>query len=117
MQGSISRHGHFGPSTEDFTGSRARALFSYFDHTTLQSRKIGGAWCAVFAEHPEDWGVIVREEDNKVFYPASIWQLEELRRLVDEESPLQLATIAICQCCFGAPYRKPTRLLRSSSGD
>lgn len=77
----------------------------------VQSRKIGRAWCAVFAEHPEDLGVIFREEDNKVFYPASIWQLEELRRLVDEESPMQLATIAICQCCFGAPYRKPTRLL------
>ena len=63
----------------------------------------------VFGEHPEDLGVIWREEDNMRMEPASIWQLP--RQLVDSSSPLQLFTVVFNQCCWGAPYRKPTRLL------
>eukprot|EP00438_Fugacium_kawagutii_P016715 Skav227659 [mRNA] locus=scaffold58:564261:566969:- [translate_table: standard] len=68
-------------------------------------------WCAFFAEHPEDLGTIWREEDHKELHPASIWQLEELRSAVDTAGPFNLHTVAINQCCWGAPYRKPTRLL------
>lgn len=43
--------------------------------------------------------------------PASIWQLERLRAMVRVDSPLKLFTVVFNQCCWGAPYRKPTRLL------
>lgn len=65
----------------------------------------------VLVEHPEDLGTVIREEDRAVLRPASIWQLPEIRRLVGEE----LATVAINQCCWGAAWRKPTRLLANSS--
>eukprot|EP00438_Fugacium_kawagutii_P021261 Skav214660 [mRNA] locus=scaffold1706:68993:70624:- [translate_table: standard] len=45
--------------------------------------------------------------------PASIWQLPSLRTLVTE-SHGHLRTVAINQCCFGAAWRKPTRLITSS---
>ena len=64
----------------------------------------------VLVEHPEDLGTVVREEDKAVLKPASIWQLPDLRRLVGE----RLATVAINQCCWGAAWRKPTRLLTTS---
>ena len=76
-----------------------------------QSRHYGRMWCAIFAEHPEDLGTVIREEDAAVLQPASIWQLADLRAFVEADSPLMLATVAVCQCCWGAPYRKPTRLL------
>eukprot|EP00438_Fugacium_kawagutii_P025749 Skav221045 [mRNA] locus=scaffold1448:254439:257677:+ [translate_table: standard] len=75
------------------------------------SRQHRVCWCAFFAEHPEDLGVIWREEDGKELHPASIWQLDDLRAAVDDSGELQLKTIAINQCCWGAPYRKPTRLI------
>ena len=63
----------------------------------------------VWSEHPEDLGTIWREEDQAELHPASIWQLQRLRDLVRSTSPLGLFTVAYCQCCFGASYRKPTR--------
>eukprot|EP00438_Fugacium_kawagutii_P019242 Skav234690 [mRNA] locus=scaffold3643:122257:124248:- [translate_table: standard] len=68
-------------------------------------------WVRLLAEHPEDLGTIYREEDGARFEPASIWQLDEMRDLVEEDNVLELFTLAFNQCCFGAPYRKPTRLL------
>ena len=67
----------------------------------------------LFGEHPEDLGTVVREEDKVLFEPASIWQLQEIRSLVDSPSSV-IGTVAINQCCWGAPYRKPTRLLSTS---
>ena len=64
----------------------------------------------VLVEHPEDLGTVVREEDKAVLKPASMWQLPDLRRLVGE----RLATVAINQCCWGAAWKKPTRLLTTS---
>ena len=78
-------------------------------------RSAEGALVLVFGEHPEDLGTIWREEDGMRMEPASIWQLAELRALVTEQNPLQLSTIAFNQCCWGAPYRKPTRLLTNLS--
>ena len=71
----------------------------------------GGYIIAVFAEDPEDLGVAWREEDGMKVDPASIWQLDRLRTLVRSDSPLALYTVVFNQCCWGAPYRKPTRLL------
>lgn len=65
----------------------------------------------LLAEHPEDLGTIYREEDGSRLEPASIWQLPDLRRWVDEDAGLGLFTLVFGQCCFGANYRKPTRLL------
>eukprot|EP00438_Fugacium_kawagutii_P021415 Skav230573 [mRNA] locus=scaffold971:152920:156087:- [translate_table: standard] len=67
----------------------------------------------MFGEHPEDLGLVVREEDGLHFQPASIWQLPQLRALVDDVD-YPLMTVAINQCCWGAGWRKPTRLLTSS---
>ena len=64
----------------------------------------------VLAEHPEDLGTVVREEDRAVLRPASIWQLEEVRRLVQRG----LETVGINQCCWGTAWRKPTRLLTNA---
>ena len=65
----------------------------------------------VFGEHPEDLGVAYREEDGVLMDPASIWQLPRLRKHVEDPSPLHLFTVVFNQCCWGAPYRKPTRLI------
>ena len=44
-------------------------------------------------------------------HPASIWQLPQLRDFVRADNPLQLFTVVFNQCCWSAPYRKPTRLI------
>ena len=61
-------------------------------------------------EHPEDLGMVVRSEDALHYQPASIWQLSELRSLAGRGNP-PFFTVVFNQCSFGAPYRKPTRLL------
>ena len=53
-------------------------------------------------EHPEDLGAT----QNGV--PASIWQLPQVRRLVDE---LGMLTCVCHQCAYGVDYPKPTRWL------
>ena len=68
----------------------------------------------LFGEHPEDLGAVVREEDRLKLIPASIWQIEAIRRLV-QDMENSLGTVAINQCCWGAPWRKPTRLLSTST--
>ena len=65
----------------------------------------------VLAEHPEDLGTVVREEDGAVIRPASIWQLEEIKRLVQKG----LERVGINQCCWGTTWRKPTRLLTNAA--
>ena len=65
----------------------------------------------VLAEHPEDLGTVVREEDKAVIRPASIWQLEEIKQLVQKG----LETVGINQCCWGTTWRKPTRLLTNAA--
>ena len=72
-----------------------------------------GSAVFVFGEHPEDLGVVIREEDHARITPASIWQIQQLRDLVDNVEN-SLGTVAINQCCWGAPWRKPTRLLCNS---
>ena len=52
-------------------------------------------------EHPEDLGKTTSGE-----VPASIWQLPELRALVDMSG----STWAVRQCIYGAQTSKPTRL-------
>lgn len=64
----------------------------------------------LLVEHPEDLGTVVREEDRAVLRPASIWQLQELRKAVGGT----IFSVAINQCCWGTPWRKPTRLLSNS---
>eukprot|EP00438_Fugacium_kawagutii_P028291 Skav219866 [mRNA] locus=scaffold777:33085:36336:+ [translate_table: standard] len=88
-----------------------RFTITVLETITQCSIAAGRCWCAFFAEHPEDLGAVWREEDGKELHPASIWQLAELRALVDNSGDLQLRTTAINQCCWGAPYRKPTRLV------
>ena len=65
----------------------------------------------VFGEHPEDLGAIWREEDGMKMQPASIWQLPSLRQSTVADNKLGLYTVVFNQCCWSAPYRKPTRLL------
>ena len=70
-----------------------------------------GRLVLIFGEHPEDLGVIFREEDGMRMQPASIWQLPQLQQRVQGNNSLQLFTVAFNQCCWSAPYRKPTRLI------
>lgn len=74
-----------------------------------------GSLALVFGEHPEDLGVIWREEDNVEVHPASIWQLSDIRQCAQPRNSLLLHTVAFNQCCWRAPYRKPTRLLTNHS--
>ena len=80
---------------------------------TLEQHPISanGKTVIVFGERPEDLGVAYREEDGMLMDPASIWQLPRLQACVRASSPLSLFTVVFNQCCLGAPYRKPTRLL------
>ena len=68
----------------------------------------------IFGEHPEDLGAVIREEDKTKLVPASIWQLDSIRNMVQAHDN-ELGTVAISQCCWGTPWRKPTRLISSSS--
>ena len=65
----------------------------------------------VFGEHPEDLGIMFREEDGVAMQPASIWQLPELQAFARPGNAFRLFTVAFNQCCWSAPCRKPTRLL------
>ena len=47
--------------------------------------------------------------------PASIWQLQELRHFARPGNGLHIFTVVFHQCCWSAPYRKPTRLLTNLS--
>lgn len=82
------------------------ALETLAEHPLASSGQV----VLIFAEHPEDLGVIYREEDGARMFPASIWQLPELR-IFTEHSKLAVVSVAFSQCCWQAPYRKPTRLL------
>lgn len=64
----------------------------------------------LFSEHPEDLGRVYREEDGWEMDPAAIWQLDRIRNLL-KMTGLMLFTVAFHQCCFGAMYRKPTRII------
>ena len=74
-------------------------------------KAVSGRTVIIFGEHPEDLGVIRREEDGMIMEPASIWQLDRMRALLTKHVALQLFTVVFNQCCWGAPYRKPTRLI------
>ena len=69
-----------------------------------------GRFILVLGEHPEDLGAMHREEDHAKLVPASIWQLPDLRCFVDKQLIPGLFTVVFGQCCFQAPYRKPTQL-------
>ena len=68
------------------------------------------AFIWMFSEHPEDLGRVIREEDRAKLDPAAMWQLQQVRELL-HLSALQLFTVAFNQCCFGALYKKPTRVI------
>ncbi|CAE7484344.1 unnamed protein product, partial [Symbiodinium sp. CCMP2456] len=53
-------------------------------------------------EHPEHLGAAARGT------PASVWTWPETRKFFDEA---QAFTVALQQCSFGAPIRRPTRLV------
>lgn len=95
---------HFGNGLVRFT-------IEIVTNVVALSKKHRTRWCVLFAEHPEDLGTIWREEDGKELHPASVWQLPDLKEQVDNSAEAELRTIAINQCCWGAPYRKPTRLI------
>ena len=64
----------------------------------------------MFSEHPEDLGRVIREEDRAKLDPAAMWQLQQVQQLLHLEA-LRLFTVAFNQCCFGAQYKKPTRVI------
>ena len=86
-------------------------LIKVIDTLRLHPTSQHGILVLVFAEHPEDLGTVVRQEDSAILHPASIWQLPELRQLLMGDNPLELFTVVFGQCCFQAPGRKPTRLI------
>ena len=57
------------------------------DHPVAAS----GRAIIIFGEHPEDLGVIRREEDGMIMEPASIWQLHRMRVLLFERAALNLS--------------------------
>ena len=61
--------------------------------------------CDFLFEHPEDLGVTSTGER-----PASVWQLEQMRKLVEVH---QAITFAIYQCHFGADSPKPIQFWTS----
>ncbi|CAE7264418.1 Abcg1 [Symbiodinium natans] len=81
-----------------------------FQLATEASEQHPDSPCFLLWEHPEDLGVCVREEDRMHIQPASVWQLAAVRNLIDRGHP-PVFTVAFNQCCFGASYRKPTRVL------
>ena len=82
-----------------------------------------GLSTAFLLEHPENLGAVTTyrkkaqaqwfSKSHKTVRPASIWQLEEIYRLVQHE---QVFTMAFHQCHFGASSPKPTRILSSLKG-
>ena len=59
--------------------------------------------CDFLFEHPEDLGKTSGGDK-----PASVWQLEEMRKFVDSGNAF---TFAVFQCHFGAQSPKPTRFV------
>ena len=59
--------------------------------------------CDFLFEHPEDLGKTTGGDK-----PASVWQLEEMRKFVDSGNAF---TFAVFQCHFGAQSPKPTRFV------
>ncbi|CAL1141183.1 unnamed protein product [Cladocopium goreaui] len=81
---------------------------NYFVSQTIQAAYIASAAGTFFLiEHPEDLGSVNGE------YPASIWQLEDMR---DLQIATEATTWAIFQCAFGADTSKPTRFLSTIPG-
>ena len=74
------------------------------------SRK--GLLIRFFSEHPEDLGAVIREEDQWRLVPASMWQRPQWT--VIQQQPGMFTTV-FNQCCWGAPYRKPTRVVSNIS--
>ena len=71
------------------------------------------ALARVLIEHPEDLGAVTFGK-FKGRVPASIWQLPEMRKLVDEDPDFN--TVVGHQCQFGVDYSKPTRLTSNIPG-
>ena len=84
-------------------------MIEVYESAEVAERQLGKL-VLLFSEHPEDLGRVVREEDGLIQDPAAIWQFEKVRRLLEHKG-LKLFTLAFNQNCFGAPYKKPTRIL------
>lgn len=93
--------------------SLVRFSFRVWETVSKHPFSFDGLTVFVFGEHPEDLGVVIREEDQARITPASIWQIQQIRALIDDLEN-SLGTVAINQCCWGAPWRKPTRLICNS---
>ena len=65
-----------------------------------------------FSEHPEHLGAVIREEDKWRLVPASMWQRQEWSEILQQ---MQGFTVVFNQCCWGASYRKPTRVASNAS--
>ena len=95
-------------------GQRRRAeKGNVFVHFTIRAIIAGqtalarGHRVASLLEHPEDLGMTSRGE------PASIWQLQDLRKAFGNAKFL---TVAGHQCQFGVDRKKPTRLYTDMEG-
>ena len=102
----------FGQLKQDVMVGNSLVVFSVEMLEAAQEVQLStnGVPIRTFMEHPEDLGGACREEDGAWFVPASIWQWDRLQRLV-EAIEFANFTVVFHQCCWGAPWRKPTRIL------
>lgn len=102
----------FGQLKHDVMVGNSLVVFSVDMLEAAQGVRLStnGVPIRTFMEHPEDLGGACREEDGAWFVPASIWQWDRLQRLV-EATEFGNFTVVFHQCCWGAPWRKPTRIL------
>ena len=95
-------------------GNRLVEVMEECYRAAAQAKQLVRKLVLLFSEHPEDLGRVYREEDNLQLDPASIWQSESVRSLLQLD--LGLFTVGFNQCCFGAPYKKPTRIISNIPG-
>ena len=68
----------------------------------VTTAKLAGHFCRGLMEFPEDLGAA------NLGCPASLWQLDALRRITANDKGY--TCFAIFQCRFGADFAKPTRI-------
>ena len=87
----------------DFIHFTIRAI-----EAAICARESSGRVVRLILEHPEDLGAAF-QEGKFVGNPASIWQLPQIRGIL--ERCKDFATVAGHQCQFEVNYSKPTRLV------
>ena len=104
----------FGKHKQEVTVGNTLVIFSVEILEEVKNRPFSSdnILVRIFMEHPEDLGGAYRPEDRTWMVPASIWQWDRLRNLVDlNNSITQNFTTVFHQCCWGVPWRKPTRIV------